>query len=522
MKRTIINLLFCFASAACFAQGYTNPVLPGFYPDPSVCRAGDDYYIVNSSFQFFPGVPIHHSKDLINWESIGHVLDRTSQLKLEKTGFWGGIYAPSIRYHNGLFYMTTTNVSDKGNFYVYANNPAGDWSDPLWVDQGGIDPDIFFDDDGKTYFMSAMGGIHLCEIDIKTGRRLTESKRVWNGTGGRHAEAPHIYKKDGYYYLLLAEGGTEYGHKATIARSRDIYGPYDSNPANPILTHINQNAAFNPIQGVGHADLIEAHDGSWWAVFLGFRPQSYSHHLLGRETFLAPVRWDENAWPVINGDGTVALNMNCATLPQVKIPEKPAKVDFNESKLGNEWNYLCNPNYGNYSLTERKGHLRLKASTITLDEIDSPTFLGRRQQHINFRATTLLDYSGLRDGSESGITVYMTGNYRYDLSVRRVGDKSVLSLSYYLGALRHVEREIQITGNRVYIRVEGGEDLYSFSYSTDGKQYEKPGNIDTRFISSETAGGFTGIYLGLFAHSKTENSSYADFDWFEYVHLPGK
>ena len=229
--------------------------------------------------------------------------------------------------------------------------------------------------------MSTNSGIYLCEIDIKTGKKLTESQLIWKGTGGRHTEAPHIYKKDDYYYLLVAEGGTEYGHKVAIARSRSLFGPYDSNPANPILTHINQNAADNPIQGVGHADFIQAHDGSWWTVFLGFRPQSYTHHILGRETFLAPMDWAEKQWPIINGTGTVSLDMDVKTLPQVKSPEKPEKDDFDSEKPGFEWNFICNPNMKNYSLSERKGYLRLKTSTISIDEMDSPTFGKKTAAH---------------------------------------------------------------------------------------------------------------------------------------------
>lgn len=224
--------------------------------------------------------------------------------------------------------MITTNVSDKGNFLVHTTDPRGEWSEPVWLKQGGIDPSLYFEDD-KCYLVSNPGvGIYLCEINPKTGEQLNESKRIWNGTGGRHPEGPHIYKKDGWYYLLISEGGTEYGHKVTIARSRDIDGPYEENPANPILTHINKNAQNSPIQGTGHADLIQAPDGSWWMVCLAFRPQSGNHHLLGRETFLAPVRWDKNAWPVVNGDGTIALQMDVPTLPQYPLAPKPARTDF--------------------------------------------------------------------------------------------------------------------------------------------------------------------------------------------------
>lgn len=520
MKKGILLLLLLnLIITTVIGQGFKNPILPGFHPDPSVCCVGDDYYLINSSFQYFPAVPIYHSKDLIHWKAIGHVLDRPSQVKLEKIGFWGGIYAPTIRYHDGIFYMVTTNTSDKGNFYVYTDDPAGEWSDPIWVDQGGIDPDLFFDEDGKCYFISANYNIQICQIEIKTGKRLTESKNIWRGTGGRYTEAPHIYKKDGYYYLLVAEGGTEFGHSVTIARSRSLNGPYESNPANPILTHFNETGSSNPIQGVGHADIVQAHDESWWSVFLGFRPQSFSHHLLGRETFLAPVRWDENAWPVINGNGTVSLDMVCVTLPQVEVPALPVKNDFNDNKLGFEWNYLCLPHMENYSLTDRKGSLRLKATPITLGHVDSPTFVGRRQQHIDFRTTTALDFSQMKNNSEAGITVYMSNNYHYNLSVINNEGKYHLSVTYHLGTIKHVEKPIPILNQEVYLRIEGSNDLYSFYYSTDNKNFQNIGHADTRFLSSETAGGFTGVYIGLYAQSETNNHSYADFDWFEYAML---
>lgn len=520
-KQFVLSFILVLCTLESIGQGFHNPVLPGFYPDPSVCRVGDDYYMVNSSFHYFPGVPIHHSKDLIHWEQVGYCLSRPSQVRLEKIGFWNGIYAPTIRYHKGIFYMVTTNTSDKGNFYVYTDNPAGEWSEPVWVDQLGIDPDLFFDEDDKCYFMSARGGghMHLSEIDIRTGRRLSEPRIIWSGTGDRCAEAPHLYRKDGYYYLLIAEGGTEYGHKAVIARSRSIYGPYESNPANPILTHSRASGISSPIQGTGHADLIQAHDGSWWTVFLGFRPQSYNHHLLGRETFLAPVSWNKEGWPTVNGNGTVSLNMDCPTLPQTVFPSPSVRNDFTDAELGFEWNYLCIPHLENHSLTERKGFLRLKATALTLDNVDSPTFVGRRQQHIDFRATTSLDMEGLKEDSEAGITTYMANDYHYDLSVVCRNKQHYLTLSYRLSRLHHLEKEIPISGKRIFLRVEGSNHVYTYYYSTDGQHYEKLADINTRFLSSETAGGFTGVYLALFAQEKTDNGSYADFDWFEYEPL---
>ncbi|UGU17675.1 glycoside hydrolase family 43 protein [Sinomicrobium kalidii] len=514
-------LLFLQVSLLIGQTTYKNPVIPGFHPDPSICKAGDSFYLVTSTFEYFPGVPVFHSKDLVNWEKIGHCLTRPSQVNLEKCGASGGIFAPTIRYHDGVFYMVTTNVTGGGNFIVHTTDPTGEWSDPVWLKQGGIDPSLYFEGDKCYLTTNPDNCIYLCEINPLTGEQLSESKAIWNGTGGRYPEAPHIYKKDGWYYLLISEGGTEYGHKVTIARSKHIDGPYDSNPANPILTHMNANAQSHPVQGTGHADLVQANDGSWWMVFLAFRPQSGLHHMLGRETFLAPVRWDRNAWPVVNGDGTVDLNMDVPTLPLQPFPRVSYSSDFNEDKLGLEWSYLRNPKSENYSLSARKGHLRLKATPVSLDDLDSPTFVGRRQEHINFTATAATELFDARKGDESGITVFMNNTSHYDLFVTQdASGKRVLSLRYRLGALSHTACEISVPEGNVHLQVRGDKDYYSFAYSTNGKDFETLDKVDVRYISSETAGGFTGIYLGLFASSGGGSSkAYADFD--KFVYTPG-
>ena len=283
---------------------YRNPVIPGFHPDPSVVRVGDDFYLVTSSFEFFPGVPIFTSRDLVHWRQLGHVLTRESQLPLQKARPSGGIYAPTLRYHDGTFYMITTNVDGGGNFLVTAKDPAGPWSEPVWLpDFGGIDPSLFFDDDGTVY-LTGQGsgspgqprGIYQTTLDVKTGKLLGPLRLVWDRTGTRYPEGPHLYKIRGRYYLMIAEGGTEYGHMVTIARSDSPWGPFEACPRNPILTH-RQTENDMPVQGTGHADLVEAADGSWWMVFLAFRPVSGYWHHLGRETFLAPVTWDADGWP---------------------------------------------------------------------------------------------------------------------------------------------------------------------------------------------------------------------------------
>lgn len=521
MKKDILTFLICLFCTTLSGQqshGYRNPIIPGFHPDPSICRVDSDYYLVNSSFQYFPGVPIFHSRDLVNWEQIGNCLTRNEQLPLQDASCWGGIYAATIRYHDGVFYMITTNVTHGGNFLVYTTNPYGDWSNPVWINQGGIDPSLFWED-GHCYLVSNPKGIWLSEINPQTGEQITQPEHIWDGTGGRYPEAPHLIKKDGFYYLLISEGGTEYGHKVTIARSRQINGPYESNPSNPILTHINQIAERNPIQGTGHADLVQAHDGSWWMVCLGFRTQGGDHHLTGRETYLAPVRWDKNAWPVVNGNGTISLDMDVSTLPQKPFAKRSVRDNFDQDKLCFDWVYLRNPNSKNYVL--KNGNLLLKASKASLENTqDIPTMVLRRQEDIAFTAGTKLQLNSSTLGDESGLSVYMWECAHYDLFIRQVEkDKQSLVLRYQLGELSHIEKEIPLkTANKsIELRVHGEERFYSFEYSTDGKVYIPLARIEAYHISTENAGGFTGVMLGLFATSTDENSNgIAQFNWFDY------
>ena len=507
MKKILLAAVVAFAATA-VARTYTNPVIPGFYPDPSICRVDSDFYLVNSSFQFFPGVPVWHSRDLVNWQQIGNVLDRSSQLPLGTANAWLGIYAPTIRYNDGTFYMITTNVGPQsapygsGNFFVTATDPAGPWSEPVWLEQGGIDPSLYFED-GKAYMTSNPDNtIFLCEIDPATGRQLTPSRAIWQGTGGRYPEAPHIYKKDGWYYLLIAEGGTELGHGVTIARSRDIYGPYTPAPHNPILSNFRMAAQGSKIQGVGHADLVEAPAGSWWIVALGYRTMANGMHTLGRETLLAPVRWDEGAWPVVNANGTIDINMDAELLPEVAMPRPAAATDFTRTKaLGPQWVYLRNPVEANYRLSG-KG-LTLTATPVTLDDPQSPTWVGVRQTSHDFSATTTLSLPKTApEGTRAGLTVYMDGGSHYDVAVESIGDgRQEVACTLRLNAITHRFDAIPLQpGKPVQLRVEGEEDMYSFSFSTDGGRNWTPlGRANARYLATETAGGFTGITIGLFA-----------------------
>ena len=519
MKR-LITIILAMTSIAAAAQpqqfGYTNPVIPGFNPDPSVCRVGDDYYLVTSTFQYFPGVPVYHSKDLIHWKQIGNCLTRESQLNLKDANCSGGIYAPTIRYNDGTFYMVTTNVSGKGNFFVTTTDPAGEWSDPIWLEQGGIDPTLYFED-GKTYMVSnPRNGLYLCEIDINTGKQLTESKLLWQGDGGRYPEAPHIYKKDGWYYLMIAEGGTEYGHSITIARSRDIYGPYESNPDNPILTNFSRLGQSKEIQGTGHGDLIEDQNGMWWIVFLGFRPQNGSHHLLGRETFLESVEWYDG-WPIVNGTGTADIQKQIATLPQVEVPAMP----MNRLAFGDKepfFLHLNTPVEENYQFV-RDTVLRLKPTRVSLDEAGTPTFMAIRQDKFDFRLDTEVSLSSATLGDYAGLTVYMENNAHADIFLRqeKSSKKQCVVVEYTLYGLKYKACETLVKKGPVQLRVDGNKTAYTFFYRDEKGKWVEAGTLDTRLLSTETAGGFTGITLGMYAVSpKGGGFSYADFKYFRY------
>jgi alpha-N-arabinofuranosidase len=505
---------------------YRNPIIPGFHPDPSLVRVGEDYYLVTSTFEFFPGVPVHHSRDLVHWRPIGHALTRDSQLPLEGAGPSGGIFAPTIRHHDGTFYMITTNVSGGGNFYVTAEDPAGPWSEPIWIrGQGGIDPSLFFDEDGTVYLTSTGGapgaaggpGIYQSTLDVATGEVLSEPRLIWRGTGGRYPEGPHLYRIGGRYYLLISEGGTEYGHMVTIARSDSPWGPFEACPSNPILTHRNTQMDV-PLQGTGHAELFDDHEGRWWMVFLGFRPVGgwYWHHL-GRETNLAPVAWTEDGWPVVNGGEPVALEMSVEGPPAQPFGREPVRVEF-DGPLGLEWNYLRNPVRESYSTSEREGWLTLHGTPVSLSENASPTFVGRRQQHLTCRMATRVDFSPAAEGEEAGLVLYRHPEHRYELALRRAGGTREVVLRQTVGPhLSAVTASAPAPGDGpVVLQVDATPTEYTFSWGDSEGDPGELGRAVTRLLSTEVSGGFVGTYVGLYA---TGMGSTAHFDWFDYTAL---
>jgi xylan 1,4-beta-xylosidase len=495
---------------------YFNPIIQGFYPDPSICRVGEDYYMALSSFEYFPGVPIFHSKDLIHWEQIGHALTRKSQLNLDTVPASRGIYASTLRFHNDTFYMITTNTIHGGNFVVHTADPYGEWSVPVWIDMPGIDPSLFWDDDGKVYAQTSTG-IFQAEIDLKTGKRKSPLKRIWmKGSGGNWIEAPHIYKKDGYYYLMLAEGGTYYGHMVTIARSKNIWGPYEGCPENPILTH--RNTYLDPIQGTGHGDLIQDHQGDWWMVFLAFRVNGQFYHTLGRETFLAPVTW-KNGWPVVNNGEDISMKMKVPTLPLHPFEEKP-NDDFNSETLGLKWNFLrYPPDSSLWNLTGRKGWLMLKGTASDLNDRLPKTFIGRRQQDYYFEATTLLDFDPASVNEEAGVTLLMNDKHHYEIFISRNSKgQRTINARYRIGTMSHVVASEVIAEYPVEIKIEGDTDNYKLSYrAKDANDFKLLFEPEIIYLSVDVTGGFTGVYIGLYATGNGKQSkARAYFDYLNY------
>jgi alpha-N-arabinofuranosidase len=520
----LIRLASLFLSAALCSAGataaeYRNPVLPGFHPDPSICRDGSDYYLATSTFEYYPGVPIYHSKDLVHWKLAGHALSTPGQLPLAGQKSSMGIFAPTLRCSNGHFYMITTNIGAGGNFIVHATNPAGPWSEPVWVKVEGIDPSLFFDDDGKVYLTHEEGGEHgyiaQVEIDIATGQPKGEHRRIWNGTGGIWPEGPHLYKINGWYYLLHAEGGTSYGHAVILARSKSPWGPFEGAPNNPLLTHRDRPEL--PLQALGHADLVQTPEGRWFMVMLGVRHRQFKHHI-GRETMLAPVEWTQDGWLRINGGAPLTENMEAAGLPAPHPwPALPARDDFSAARLGPEWIFLRGPASNLWSLKERPGYLRLKGSALSLDDIGTPAFVGRRQEDLDMRASALLDFTPRAKGQEAGLALRMNEDNHYQLLVAGADKGRVIRLLTRVKGVTTVVREAPLKAGKVELIVRGSPERYVFGYRAGGREVLDFGSAPTSPLSSEEAGGFTGVVIGLVAHAAGSSPMPpADVDWFDY------
>jgi xylan 1,4-beta-xylosidase len=500
---------------------HRNPVIPGFFPDPSVCRVGSDYYLVCSSFEYFPGVPLFHSRDLVNWQHIGNVLDRPSQLALPAdTPASGGIYAPTIRHHDGTFYLATTNVTLGRHLIVTATDPTGPWSDPVYLDLSHVDPSLTWEEDGTCWL--TVSGVESYRIDPHTGTVHEGPIAMWSGTGGQYPEAPHLYRIDDWWYLLVSEGGTHTGHAVSIARARSPRGPFEPGPANPILTHRGTN---RPVQATGHADLVQATDGTWWMVLLGIRPKGQwpPFHVLGRETFLSPVRWVDG-WPTV--DPIQEAN-------PVLHRSAEERDDFDSTTLAAGWISPRSRPDASWSLTERPGWLTLHAMGTTLDRAGA-TIVARRQQHHDCRASVRVDPGTGR----AGLTIRMDEAHHYDLEVHggmaralgRVGPLRQVFAEYPIPAdpitLIVTTRTTNVlaptvpgpymaeSGMPLGVRAAGPDTISLAVDAGDGPVVLA--ELDGRYLSTEVAAGFTGRVIGMYV---TEGN--AAFDFFTYEPTSG-
>lgn len=489
----------------------TNPILSGFYPDPSIVRAGDDYYILNSSFAYFPGLPIMHSKDLANWHQIGNVLCDDESLPLDGTRLSQGLFAPTIRYHEGKFYVVCTNISRGGNFIVTADSINGPWSKPIYIKGAdGIDPSIFFDDDGKCYYIGThpnpegekYGGdyyIYIGELDTETFQFVGEKVNVWNGSMRNiiWPEGPHLYKKDDYYYIMHAEGGTGPNHCEAICRSKSLFGPYENNMNNPIITHRDMGSQY-PIQYVGHADLVETPEGEWFMVMLGVR-RTEGFTTIGRETFIAKVIW-EDGWPVVN-PGVAKLTQTVETgLEEVKWEDDvKANRDYKFSsmkEIGPEFLTLRNEQEGRYSLSSEG--LVMKASKLPVTEVSNPSYLGMRVQNHAFKASASVSHEAGDKDVTKGLV--MMQNEGFSLRVEAAGDT--------VSAILRQDEKDSVIGSASLSDKESGQPV-TFVIAADGLK-ARPGviiggkeiqfdEVDIRSLSTEIAGGFVGCTIGMYA-----------------------
>jgi len=522
---------------------FLNPILAGFYPDPAICRVGEDYYLINSSFSYYPGVPIFHSRDLVHWNQLGHILNRPEQLNLDELTVSQGIYAPTISYNDGIFYMITTLVGRGGNFVVTTEDPAGPWSNPFWLpDIVGIDPSIFFDDDGKAYIVhngeppgakplyKGHRALWLLEFD-KHSKKVVGKRHllVDGGTNIKEKpvwiEGPHIFKKDGYYYLLCAEGGTSINHSQVVFRSKNVKGPYESYEKNPILTqrHLDPKRK-NPVTNTGHADFVQTQNGEWWAVFLACRPYDEENHFnTGRETFLAPVEWIDG-WPKVNlGGEEVKFQYPVPNLPKADRTEFPLngnfilRDDFNDEYLAPYWIFLRSYRDEWLQPQRVKGHLSLRLRPEIIEDKANPSFLGRRQQHTNCYASVALNFTPQKEKETAGIMAFQNGFYYY-LGKTLSGTKQVVQLKSHSYTAIKIELSEEDAKKPLFLKIEAKGKFYNFYYATTPNEWRVvKENMDGNLLSTDYAGGFVGVVFGMYASSqKRQSENYAHFDWFEY------
>ena len=523
----------------------TNPILTGFNPDPSILRVDGDYYIATSTFEWFPGVQIHHSTDLIHWELICHPLTRLSQLNMLGNQSSCGIWAPCLSYCNGTYYLIYTDVKsfigmfkDTHNYLVTAEDIRGPWSDPIYLNSSGFDPSLFHDDNGKKYLVNMLNdyrcwttkfsGIVLQEYSEEKKSLVGEPINIFKGTQLRYTEGPHLYKHDGYYYLLTAEGGTGYEHAVTMARSRNIEGPYEVDPCNPILS--SYHTPNNPLQKAGHASIVEGHNNKWYMAHLCGRPVGEDRLcILGRETSIQEVEWRDGWLRLTNGGNSPSetVEIDGVETDSDKV-KKYLMEDFDQQTFSIHLQTLRVPLDERASLIERPGYLRLYGKE-SLSSCHYQSLLAHRQQSFHVQVTTKIDFCPKSFQTMAGLVYYYDSHSYYYLYITEdeVVGRVLSVISCILGkATQPIGVGIPLKGSdEIYLRLTTEKETAYFSYSYDNVNYNRIGNtLDATVLSDDyyAAMGhilFTGAFIGICCQDMSGQGTYADFDYLEYKEL---
>lgn len=474
----------------------SRPIIPGFHPDPTVCAVGEEFFLATSSFEYAPGVPLFRSRDLRDWQHIGHALDRPSQLTITGATPSGGVYAPTLRHHGDHFWLVTTNVTESfGQLLVTADDPAGPWSEPLRIPGAvGVDPDLAWDEDGTCYLTwSAFSGDGIVQapLDVHTGQLLAPAHPLWQGMGGRHPEGPHLYQVEGLWYLLVAEGGTERGHAATVARAPSPQGPFEASPFNPLVTARSSDSL---VQSTGHADLVRRPDGTWAIVYLGTRPGGWTpeFHVLGRETFASNVVW-ENGWPRL-------------AAPIEPVAPRAFLEVLNGTNLPLSW---VSPGRFPEEVLRREG------GDWILDAVAADrTFVGRRQEHPRAVVHATVDTSSGGGGLELRIdpwhAVSLEIAHGTARAVAHVGQVHAVLGQAPVPTTAHVRLSVRRPTPGMVPPVQGPDEI-AVAVLADG-EWRELGRFDGRYVSTEVATGFTGRMVGM-----TATTGRVGFTGFSYL-----
>lgn len=527
-----------------------NPILRGFNPDPSIVRVGDDFYIATSTFEWFPGVQIHHSRDLINWRLLTRPLNRPSQLNMLGDPDSCGVWAPCISYDKGLFYLIYTDVKrygrtsqpgsigaglrDMHNYLVTCQTIDGDWSDPIYLNSSGFDPSLFHDGDGRKYLVNMLwdhrpgknrfGGIVLQEYSTAENKLVGERYNIFNGTSLGFTEAPHLYKRDDYYYLITAEGGTGWGHAVTMARSRDLLGRYALHPDTYILSARNHPNA--KLQRAGHADLVEAQNGDTYMVYLCGRPlHNRGRCTLGRETAIQRMVWGEDDWLYTeNQDALPQLETSAPELPLHPFQSIPTREEFDNSALPIEFQWLRSPFPDElFSLTARRGYLRLYGRETT-GSLFRQALVARRQQAHCFSSLTAVEFEPQHYQQQAGLICYYNGSkfhYLY-ISTDEVVGKHIRVMTCQPELPDVFTTPISVdTKMPVHLRVEVDYERLRFAFRVGDDEWQWLPEIFDASILSDEAGppglpNFTGAFVGMCCQDFAGTGYPADFDYFEY------